>query len=149
MRVFELGKFHLDDMLRTNNAVVPLQPVFVGMDTKSHRIKFFCGNTGIVVTWGWTIFLVVAEAGLAFIHQGILEDSFHSHDWVNILRGKSAVDAAFGKHYKDTAFENSTGVGAGNVTYGGPDHLHEVIMRDGYSVWVRHFKFGIFVDVSA
>ena len=82
----ELRSFHLDDSLRNNVAVVPLQGVLVGMNAKSFiEPSFFCGNAGVKVTWGWTILLVIVEAGLALIHQYILEDPLHSHDGQNIL----------------------------------------------------------------
>ena len=45
------------------------------MNTKSVlEPNLFGGNAGILVTWGWTIFLVVVEARLALIHQDILEE---------------------------------------------------------------------------
>ena len=47
---------------------------------------------------------------------------------------------SFNKH---TALVNGSGVGTGNVAYGGPDHLHEAIMRDGCGLWVCNLQVGI------
>ena len=96
MGVFELRGFHLDDRVRKNVALVSLQSVPVGMNTKSFlEPGSFRSNAGVVVTWGWTVFLVVVEAGLALTHQDILKEPLHSHDWPNILRRRAVVDAVF------------------------------------------------------
>ena len=70
MRVVELRGFHLDDRVRKNVAIVPLQMCLLEwIRTASSNQTLSVANAGIVVTWGWTISLVVVETGLALIHQ--------------------------------------------------------------------------------
>ena len=75
--------------------------------------------------------LVVGEAGLALIHQDVLDDPFPALDGPNIF-GRRVVDAVLGKlDGEDATFEDGPGVRIGDVARGRADHLHERLIRDG------------------